>query len=128
MRPINPLVLWLCILAGPVAFGIVRLAGIVLLQGRCLHPTGTATILGLSSSQQLMAAITIVCALIAGLSGVASWHIWNRIRRPDEDRSGESLRTMPFFALGGFFLSGVFFVIIILTGGLAIGLSTVCAS
>jgi magnesium-transporting ATPase (P-type) len=124
----NPLLLWLGILGGPLAFALVRLAGIVLLTGPCANSAGSATLLGLSSSQQLMAAITIVCALIAGASGILSWHIWRQTGRREEEQLGGSIRSTPFWALGGVFLSGVFFIIIILTGGLAIGLSTPCTS
>jgi hypothetical protein len=124
----NPFLLWLGILGGPLAFALVRLAGIVLLTGPCTHPAGSTTLFGLSSSQQLMAAITIVCALIAGASGILSWHIWRRTGRREEEQISGSIRAVPFWALGGVFLSSVFFIIIILTGGLALGLSTSCVS
>lgn len=127
-RSFNPLLLWLGILGGPLAFALVRLAGIVLLTGRCMHPAGSATLLGLSSSQQLMTAITIVCALIAGASWLLSWHIWRRTRRREEEQTSGSIRPVPFWALGGLFLSSVFFIFIVLTGGLALGLSTACVS
>jgi dolichol kinase len=84
--------------------------------------------LGLSSSQVTMAAITILCALLAASSGLLSWHVWRRTRRRSEDQSGESLRTAPFWALGGVFLSSVFFIAVLLVGGLAVGLGTPCVA
>lgn len=126
--PVNLRLLWLGVLGGPVAFGIVRLAGLVLITGHCVHPAGGATLFGLSPSQQAMAVITFVCALIAGASGVLSWRIWRQTAWPEEEQSSGSIRSVPFWALGGVFLSGVFFILVILTGGLALGLSTACAS
>lgn len=126
-HPINPLVLWLGILGGPVAFALVRLAGYVLLKGPCVHST-TNSVLGLSTAQQLMAAITIVCALVAAAAGLLSWHIWRQTGRPEQEQTTGSIPSVPFWALGGLFLSAVFFVAILLTGGLAVGLATACVS
>lgn len=126
-RPINPLLLWLGILGGPLAFALVRLAGFVLLKGPCTHST-SASVFGLSTSQQLMAAITIVCALIAAAAALLSWHIWRQTGRPEEEQTTGSIPSVPFWALGGLFLSAVFFVAILLTGGLALGLATACVS
>lgn len=125
--PTNSLLLWLGILGGPLAFALVRLAGFVLLTGSCVHGTSTA-IFGLTSSQDLMAAITIICALIAAAAALLSWHIWRRTGRREEEQTAGGIRSVPFWALGGLFLSAVFFVAIVLTGGLAIGLSTACVS
>jgi hypothetical protein len=111
-----------------VAFGIDRFAGAVLLAGRCVRGPGNAILLGLSSEETIMVAITILCALSAAAAGVLSWHVWRRTRRPSEDRSGESLRAVPFWAMGGVFLGGVFCILTLLTGGLAIGLSATCAT
>lgn len=122
------LLLWFGILGGPVAFGLVRLAGIILISGRCVPPAQGAVLFGLSSSQQRMGIITMVGALVAGAAWLASWHAWRQARRQTEERSGESVRPAPFWALGGLFLSSVFFVLILLTGGLAVGLTTTCAS
>jgi hypothetical protein len=38
------------------------------------------------------------------------------------------MRPTPFWALGGFFLSALFFILIILSGGLALGRGTSCVS
>lgn len=127
-RRFNPLLLWLGILGGPIAFGLDRLAGAVLLSGRCVRTAGDTILFGLTPEQEIMAAITILCALSAAAAGVLCWHIWRRTRWSSEERSGESLLAIPFWALGGVFISGVFFVATVLTGGLAIGLSATCAS
>jgi dolichol kinase len=75
-----------------------------------------------------MTAITILCALIAGASGLLSWHIWRAVGRREEEQTSGSIGSTAFWALGGVFLSGVFFIAILLTGGLALGLSTSCVS
>jgi hypothetical protein len=75
-----------------------------------------------------MAAITALLALVAASSGLLSWHSWRQTRQDAETQSGESTRAAPFWALGGLFVGGIFFVLILLTGGLALGLSTTCAS
>lgn len=126
-RSVNPLLLWLGILGGPIAYGLVRLAGIVLVVNSCRHGSGSPVLLGLSGSQTLMVAITTLCALVALASGLLAWHSWRRLRGETERRSGESTRAGPFWALGGIFLSAIFFAFIVATGGLALGLSTACA-
>jgi hypothetical protein len=126
-RRFHPLLLWLGILGGPLAFALVRLAGLVLLAGPCTQP-GRNSVFGFSNAQWLMAAITIICALIAAAAALLSWHIWRRTARPEEEQTMAGLGSDGFWALGGLFLSAVFCVAIILTGGLAIGLSTPCVS
>src|SRR5437660_1018419 len=110
----NPLLLWLGILGGPLAFALVRLAGIVLLTGPCIYPAGSTTLFGLTSTQGVMAAITIVCALTAGAAGTLSWHIWRRTGQREDEQISGSIGPVPFLALGGVFLSVVFCIIIIL--------------
>lgn len=126
--PVNRLHLVLGLLGGPLAFVLVRLAGLALLAGRCTSQSDSGTLIGPSTSQQLMVAITVLCAFIAGASGIISWHVWRQTRRGAEKQTGESERAVPFWALGGLFLSGVFFLLIVLTGALALGLSTSCVS
>jgi TRAP-type C4-dicarboxylate transport system permease small subunit len=75
-----------------------------------------------------MVAITILCALSAGASGLLSWRNWRRTRRREEEQTIGTLQWVPYWALGGLFLSAVFFVAIVLTGGLAVGLSATCVS
>lgn len=125
---VNPVLLWFGVLGGPVAFGLVRVAGLILVSGRCLPAAQSAALFGLSSSQERMAAVTVLAALVAGAAGIASWHAWHQARLQAEGQSGESLSQAPFWALGGLFLSCLFFVLILFTGVLAIGLATPCAS
>jgi hypothetical protein len=127
-RGLNPLVLVPGIVGGPIAFGITRFAGMVLVSGPCSQSTGGTMVAGLTPSQQIFTAITIVCAIIAAISGLWSWHIWRNTPRREQDQPGESMRAVPFWALGGVFLSAVFFCVIVLDGGLALGLSSGCAS
>lgn len=125
---VHPLLLWIGVLGGPLAFGLVRLAGLLLITGSCRHATGSAAVQGLSSSQVILAAITVLGALLAASSGLLSWRLWRRVRRYSEDQSGESMRPAPFWALGGVFLGSVFFVAVLLTGGLALGLGATCVT
>jgi hypothetical protein len=119
--------LWLALLGGPAAFIFNLVASDVLLSGSCSTTTGNGILFGLSSSQVVMAAITLLCVLNAAAAGVVSWHVWHRIKQPYEDRSGESLRAMPFWAMGGMFLSVICCLGSFLTGVLAITVSTSCA-
>lgn len=127
-KPTNRVLLWFGVLGGPSAFLVSRVAGAVLVSGRCLHPAGGGSLLGLSPPQQIVAAITIVCALIAAAAGIVSWRIWIQTRRSAEEQSMGTMRAPPFWALGGLFVSSLFFIFIVLGGGLALGLSTSCAS
>jgi hypothetical protein len=127
-RRANPLWLWFGVLGGPVAFGLVRLVGSLLVISQCGHSTAGSAHLGLTSAQQMMILVTIGAAIVAAAAGIASWRVWRQTRRQTEGESGESLSSAPFWALGGLFLSSVFFALILLTGGLAIGLATTCTS
>src|SRR5207245_9239806 len=75
---INPLWLWFGVLGGPVAFGVARLVGIALTSGHCVRPAAASALFGLTPAEQLMAAVTIAAALVAGAAGIASWHVWRR--------------------------------------------------
>jgi len=93
-----------------------------------VRPAAGSALLGLTSAQQMMSLVTIGAAIIAAAAGIASWRVWRQIRRQTEEESGESLSSAPFWALGGLFLSTVFFFLIVLTGALAVGLSSTCVS
>lgn len=116
--PTNPRLLWLGILGGPVAFTLVRVAGIVLLSSNCGHSSGTASL--------LMAVITVLGALIAGGAGLLSWRIWRETGHKEDEQTRGDIAFVPFAALGGMFLSGVFGIAAVLDGGLALGLGSVC--
>lgn len=126
-RAVSPLLLWLGILGGPLAFALVRIAGIVLVSAGCGSATSSSGILGLSSSQDLVAAITVVGALIAAAAGLLAWRLWRQTGSPEEETSVGSVGNSPFWALGGLFLSGVFLVAIIINGGIALAVSTSCS-
>lgn len=114
--------LGLGVVGGPLSFALVRLAGIALLAGTC----GQGDVVGLTPSV-LMGAITVVCAALAAGTGLVSWSIWHRTRDRLEARTAESQRFVPFWALGGMFLSGTFLVFIVLSGILALALGTNCS-
>lgn len=124
---VKPTLLWFGFLGGPVAFGLAGVTALVLASRRCITAVHGSAWLGVSAVH-LMSVITISSALIAAAAGLASWQAWRRTRRLASPRSGESLRPTPFWALGGLFLSSVFFVLILLTGGLEIALNAAACS
>ena len=123
-RRASPLTLWAAVLGGPVAFALDRLAGILLVSSRCHRPSGG--ILGLSTAQGLELAITIVTALIALAAGLVCWRFWSLTAGPGEQETLESMSYTPFLAMGGIWLSAIFLAAIIVTGGLALAISTSC--
>lgn len=123
-RRVSLLALWAGVLGGPVAFALDRLAGVLLVSGRCHRPAGG--LLGLSTAQGLELAITIVAALIAMAAGLVCWRFWSLTARPGEQETLESMSFTPFLAMGGMWLSAIFLAAIIVTGGLALAISTSC--
>lgn len=117
----------LSVLGGPLAFFLARAAGGVLLTGSCAVHRSPGTALGLSGDQWLMVAITLVCTLVAAAGAGIGWRIWQLTRDQVEARTGESLRAIPFWAMGGMFLSALFGLGILLSGILAVELSSPCA-
>lgn len=122
----SPLRLWVGIVTGPIAFLVVRVASIVLLSHGCGHGTATR-VLGLSPAEVATAGITLLGALLTIGAGLMSWHIWRRTSlRQDEVTSG-SMPRVPFWALGGVLMSAFFLFGIVVTGAVALALSTGCA-
>jgi hypothetical protein len=118
--------LWAGVVTGPAAFLVVRTASIILLSRGCGHVSGVA-ILGLSAPHVQTAAITVLAALVTVASGLLSWRIWRRTSLPQDEVSTGNMPRVPFWALGGALLSAFFLAAIMLTGGLAIALSTGCS-
>ena len=123
-QSIPPLWLWLGALGGPIAFALDRLASIVLVSEGC--GTGGSRILGLTTSQMLVAIITVVTALIAVAAGLVSWRIWRHTGRPEDETSVGNIARVPFWALGGLILSAIFLAAIVETGVTALAVSTAC--
>lgn len=122
---VRPLWLWTGIVTGPVAFAIVRLAGILLLSHDCGRRAVTR-VLGMSPPELATAGITVAGALVTIAGGYLSWRIWRWTSlRGDEVTTG-NMPFVPFFALGGALLSAFFLFGILITGILALALSTNC--
>jgi hypothetical protein len=113
---VRPLWLWAGIVTGPVAFAVVRLAGILLLSHGC----------GNSAPEFLTAGITIAGAVMTIAAGYLSWRIWRWTSLREDEVSTGNMPFVPFFALGGTLLSAFFLFGIIITGVLALVLSTSC--
>lgn len=116
--------LWLGAVGGPAAFALDRLAAILLVSEGCR--TGGSRILGLTPSQMLVVAITAVTASIAIAAGLVSWRIWRGTGRPEDETLVGNIARVPFWALGGLFLSAIFLVAILETGVTALAVSTAC--
>src|SRR5579884_2001851 len=122
---IHPLWLWIGILAGPLSFLMVRVAGIVLLSHGC-GQTATRSVLGLSSPQLITTGITILGVLITLAAGLLSWRIWRRTSLAEDEVSAGNMPRVPFWALGGMLLNAFFLLFILVTGGTALVLSAGC--
>lgn len=124
---VKPWFLWFGFLGGPVAFGLAGVTALVLASRRCVTGAHGSGWLGLSATHVVIV-VTLTCALIAGAAVLTSWHAWRRTHRLADPRTGESLSPTPFWALGGVFLSSVFFVLVLLTGGLEMALNATACS
>lgn len=122
---VRPLWLWVGIVTGPVAFLVVRTAGIILLSHTCGNGSGTGTS-AFSTPELAAAGITVLGALATIASGFLSWRIWRRTSLREDEVSSGSMPRVPFWALGGVWLSGFFLFAILITGGLAFALGTRC--
>lgn len=122
---VHSLWLWVGIITGPVAFAAVRIASIILLSHNCDSVAGTH-LPGISTPQAVTAAITILGVLVTMGAGLLSWHIWRRTSLPEDEVTTENMPRVPFWALGGMLVSGFCLIAIVLTGGLALALSTSC--
>jgi hypothetical protein len=120
-----PLLLWFAVLGAPLAFAADRVASVVLLSHGCT--SGSGGVFGLTSTQAVTAGITIFTALIAIAAGLVAWSIWRRTGWRQDEVSVGSIPRVPFWALGGLFLSAIFLVAIVVTGGTAVALSTSCS-
>ena len=67
-----------------------------------------------------------LAALIAMAAGLVCWRFWSLTARPAEQETLESMSFTPFLAMGGMWLSAIFLVAIVVTGGLALAISTSC--
>jgi hypothetical protein len=122
----HPMLLWSGVLGGAIAFALDRLASVLLISNSCKKGTHPAGLLGLTSSQTLLAAITLLTALIALAAGLVCWRIWRLTGEPEEEVVVGTIGNVPFWAVGGLFLNALFLVFILYTGGTALSLSTAC--
>jgi hypothetical protein len=76
--------------------------------------------------QSILLLITFLMALLAADAGVAAWSVWRMTSRPEEETTSGTIRQVPFFALGGMFLSLVFLIVTVLTGASAIVVAGAC--
>jgi uncharacterized membrane protein YidH (DUF202 family) len=118
--------LWFGVLAGPFAFAIDRFTAIALLSRPCGQRGIGSGLLGLSVTQSVLLLITFLMALLACDAGVIAWSAWRRTARSEEETTAGTIRTVPFFALGGMFVSLVFLILIVFTGATAIVVAGAC--
>jgi uncharacterized membrane protein YidH (DUF202 family) len=118
--------LWFGVLGGPIAFAIDRFTAIVLLSRPCGQRGIGSGLLGLSVTQSVLLLVTILMGLLACDAGVAAWSAWRKTARSEEETTAGNIRSVPFFALGGMFLSLVFLILIVFTGATAIVLAGAC--
>lgn len=121
---VRPLWLWIGILTGPVAFLVVRTAGIVLLSHAC---GGGTRVLAMSPAELATVGITVLGALVTAAAGLLSWRIWRQTSLREDEVSSGAMPRVPFWALGGVWLSAFFLFAIVITGGLALALDTHCS-
>ncbi|HEX6510136.1 MAG TPA: hypothetical protein VF221_21105 [Chloroflexota bacterium] len=125
-RRIPPLWLWTGVLGGAAAFALDRIASTVLVIHSCRGGREASGLFGLTASQTVALFITILTSQIAVAAGLISWRIWRATSDPAEETTAGTIRNTPFWALGGMFLSAIFLAFIVVTGGLALAVSTSC--
>jgi hypothetical protein len=98
---------WFAVLAPPAAWAAQLAIGYSFQEAGCGRPDADLWGVGLN---ELTAALIIVCALVAGLGGLAGMAAWRRARTADP------LGRVEFMAIAGIAAGFIFLLAIVLSG------------
>jgi hypothetical protein len=116
-QPYNTRTLWLGLLAGPLTWIVYFMIGYLLVEAVCKSDFLNFSLLGLPAVSTIILILTAIGVFITIYAGFISYRKWRQ--GPEaESLIGEQLSHKPvrFMALAGLLLSGLFTLIILMTG------------
>jgi hypothetical protein len=110
--------LWFGLLAGPLIWSVYFMAGYALVEFACKLGLLRFNLLGLSAVSAIIIGLTLVALLATLYAGFVAYQKWQRMRRDESDQvdRGRAEKSPMFMALAGVLLSGLFALLILLTG------------
>lgn len=109
--------LWFGLVGGPIIYSVYFLAVYWLAEAACMADLLRYRLLGLEAISFWVLLLTLVAAALTGYGTWLAHHIWRATRNPVEQGGGQEQRSyQPFMAFIGLWLSGLFTVVILLTG------------
>lgn len=109
--------LWFGLMGGPVVYSLYFLAVYFLAEAACMADLLRYRLLGLEAISFWVLLLTLVAAALTGYGTWLAYHIWCETRNPVGQGAGQAQRSyQPFMAFIGLWLSGLFTVVILLTG------------
>jgi hypothetical protein len=110
--------LWFGLLAGPIAWSIYFLVGYGLTEFVCKLGQLEFRIWGLAALSAIIMGLTLVALLVTLYAGFLAYRNWQRVKEdePEEVQPSPPEENSRFLALVGLLLSGLFSLVILLTG------------
>lgn len=99
--------LWLGLLAGPLAWSVYFTVGYLFIEAACRKATPITPLLGVAWPSLVVVLLTIITLSIIGYAGRFTFQWWQQRDRPEYSR---------FMGQAGFLLSGLFALVVLLTG------------
>ncbi|MBI1299899.1 hypothetical protein GC175_33660 [bacterium] len=106
--------LWFCLLNGPVVYTIYFLLGYLFVEAACSADLFTFNVLGLDMITFLVIVFTVLAAAVTGYGLFLSLRIWRRTHGTND--ATDDAGYVPFMAFTGAWMSGLFTLVILLTG------------
>lgn len=107
--------LWFGLLAGPLVWSVYFIAGYGLVEFACKLGLLQFNLLGLNAIAAAIIGLTLIALLVTLYAGLLAYQKWQQVRR-DELDSGQAEKSRVFMAQAGVLLSGLFALLILLTG------------
>jgi hypothetical protein len=110
--------LWFGLLAGPIIWSVYFMVGYGLVEFVCKLGLLGFNLLGLSAVSVIITGLTLVALLATLYGGFLAYRKWQQLKRDEADQvnRGRAEESRVFMALAGVLLSGLFALLILLTG------------
>ena len=107
--------LWFCVLSGPVRYSVYFVAGYLFAEVTCTAGLLRYTIMGLQAISWWIVVMALLAAGVTGFSTVKAFTMWKEFAAADEP-AGFDERYVAFMSFVGAWVSGLFTVVILVTG------------
>jgi hypothetical protein len=110
--------LWVGFLAGPVIWSVYFMVGYALAEFACRLGLLRFNLFGLTALSAIIIGLTLISLAATLYGGYVAYRRWQELRREGQDQldQGRAERSGPFLAFAGVLLSGLFALLILLTG------------